>query len=63
MVVGGAAYIAGAGWADWVIIGGAALASFAHILLWSGKWSDFADHGGIGVIINVAVIAAILVLR
>jgi hypothetical protein len=63
LMVGGTAMLFGAGWADWVAIGGAALASVAHILLWSGKWTEFADHGGIGVLINVAAIAAILVLK
>lgn len=63
LMVGGAGILFGAGWADWVAIGGATLASVAHILLWSGKWAEFADHGGIGVLINVAAIVAILVLR
>ena len=63
IMVGGVGILFGAGWADWVAIGGAALASVAHVLLWSGRWAEAMDHGGIGVAINVAVIAAILVLR
>jgi hypothetical protein len=63
LMVGGTGMLFGAGWADWVAIGGAVLASVATILLWSGKWAEVADHGGIGVLINVAAIVAILVLR
>jgi len=63
IAVGGVGILADWGWSDWVGIGGAALASVAHVLLWSGKWSEFGDHGGYGVVINAAAIAAILVLR
>ena len=63
MIVGVAGFLARAGWGNWTIIAGAALVSLAHVLLWSGRWAEFADDGGIGVIINVAVIAAVLVLR
>lgn len=63
MIVGAVAMMAKAGWGDWVVIGAATLVSIAHALLWSGKWSDFSEHGGIGVVINVAVIAAIVALR
>ncbi|MBN2177552.1 MAG: hypothetical protein JW722_07840 [Demequinaceae bacterium] len=63
LMLGGAGMLLKWGWADWVVIGGAALATVAHLLLWSGKWSEFGDHGGYGVIINVAAIVAILVVR
>ncbi len=63
MIAGAAGYLAGANWGGWVVIAGAALVSVAHILLWSGKWADFADHGGIGVLINATVIAVILATR
>lgn len=60
LMVGGLGVTFGWGWANWVAIGAAALVSVPHILLWSGQWSDFADHGGIGIVINAAAIAAIL---
>jgi hypothetical protein len=63
IALGGVGLLVDWGWSDWVAIGGAALASVAHILLWSGKWSEAADHGAYGVVINAAVIAAILVIR
>ncbi|MCJ7827267.1 MAG: hypothetical protein MUP36_03395 [Demequinaceae bacterium] len=63
LMLGGAGMLFKWGWADWVAIGGAVLASVVHVLLWNGKWAEAADHGGYGVIINVAAIVAILVVR
>jgi hypothetical protein len=63
MIVGASAYLAGASWGGWVVVGSAALVSAASALLWSGKWADFADHGGIGVLINAAIIAVIVATR
>jgi hypothetical protein len=63
IMLGGVGMLLKWDWADWVAIGGAAFASLIHILLWSGKWSEFGDHGGYGVIINAAAIVTILVVR
>jgi len=61
MIVGAAGYLANASWGGWVVIASAALVSVIHALLWSGKWAQFGDQGGYGVIINAAIIAVILV--
>jgi len=61
MIVGAAGYLANASWGGWVVIASAALVSVIHALLWSGKWAQFGDHGGYGVIINIAIIAVVLV--
>jgi len=63
LMLGGAGMLLKWDWADWVAIGGAMLASVAHVLLWSGKWSEAADHGAYGVFINAAAVVAILVIR
>jgi len=60
MIVGATGYLANASWGGWVVIASAALMSVIHALLWSGAWAQFGDHGGYGVIINIAIIAIIL---
>ncbi len=63
MIAGAAGYLAGAEWGTWTVVGSATLVSVAHALLWSGKWSQFGDHGGYGVAINVALVAVLLATR
>ncbi len=63
MIVGAAGYLAGAGWGTWTVVGSATLVSAFHALLWSGKWSEFGDQGGYGVVINVAIAAVLLATR
>ncbi len=63
MIVGAAGYLAGAGWGMWAVVGSAILVSVVHALLWSGKWGEFGDHGGYGVVINIALAAVLLATR
>ena len=63
MIVGASGYLAGAPWGGWVVIASAGVFSALDVLLWSGKWADFADQGGIGVLINVGLVALLLAKR
>jgi hypothetical protein len=51
------------GWGGWTVVGSAIVLTVAHVLLWSGQWSEFGDHGGYGVVINVGIVATILAVR
>ncbi|MBN2177553.1 MAG: hypothetical protein JW722_07845 [Demequinaceae bacterium] len=63
MVVGGVGVILQADWSTRVVIGSAVLVSIAHAAFWNGDWKTSPDQGLYGVIINVAVIVAMLVVR
>ena len=46
-----------------VIVGSAAFSSLLFFLLWDGKSLALADQGGIGVLIDVAILVAVLILK
>jgi hypothetical protein len=43
--------------------GAAIVSSLIYILFWDGKLHDLPEKGGIGILINLAILAVILVLR
>lgn len=48
---------------DWwlpVVVGAAALSTLAYVLLWNGKLERLSDQGAIGIVINVAIVAVVL---
>ncbi|MEW5868566.1 MAG: hypothetical protein AB1894_04770 [Chloroflexota bacterium] len=51
---------------DWwrpVVLGAAALSSITYILFWNGKFQALDDQGGIGLLINLAIVVVVLVFR
>ena len=59
-VAGGVAFLAGLPWWLPLVVGSAVLSSLVYILCWDGGWQDAHDQGAIGLLINVAVITAVL---
>jgi len=46
-----------------VVIGSAVFSSAVFILFWDGVAQSLHDKGGIGVLINIAIIISVLILR
>ena len=62
-VAGGVGILAGQVWWRMLIVGAAALSTVLYILMWNGQWQRLDDQGAIGILINMAILAAILLLR
>jgi len=52
-------------WELWrsIAVGGALLSTITYLLLWNGKIQGLDNQGLIGVLINIAILAAILVFK
>ena len=51
---------------DWwrnVAIGSAVFSSLLFFVLWNGKWQALDNQGGIGILINLAILIVILVFN
>ena len=46
-----------------VVVGAAAFSAVVFILFWDGKLRKLDDKGGIGLLINVAILVAVLIWR
>lgn len=62
-VVGGIGVFAGQSWSRSVGAGAAALSSLIYVLFWDGKARRLADQGLIAILLNVAILLALLVFR
>jgi hypothetical protein len=62
-VAGGAGILAGQAWWRPFVVGSAAFFAVMLILLWDGQMQRLDDKGGIGVLINVAILAAVLIFQ
>ena len=60
-LAGGIALFASQAWWRPVVIGSAAFSTLALVLLWDGKLQALADKGFIAVLINLAILVALLV--
>jgi hypothetical protein len=62
LVAGGmGALLSQTGWQT-VLVAAAAFSSIAFILFWDGNLRKLDDQGGVGVLINLALLAAVIVL-
>jgi len=59
-LAGGLGCLLHQGWWQPVTAGSAVFSSLIFILLWDGKFKALADQGGVGVLINLAVLAVVL---
>jgi hypothetical protein len=48
----------GAGWRQTVTLGAAALSIAVYLLFWDGRFHHLPDQGAVGILINVAILAA-----
>lgn len=62
LVAGGTAILVGQAWWRPVIVGSATFSAILFMLFWDGKAQKLADKGGIGLLINIAILVAVLIL-
>jgi len=60
-VVGGIGMVAGWTWWRSIVIGVVAFSTSFFVLFWDGKMRKLDDQGGIALIINIAILAAVLI--
>ena len=63
LVIGGIGLFAK--WELWrsIVIGGVLLSTVTYLLLWNGQMQRLDNQGFIGILINLAILAALLVFR
>jgi len=62
-VAGGTAILVGQAWWRPVVVGAAAFSAVVFILFWDGTTQKLDDQGGIGLLINIAILVAVLILQ
>jgi uncharacterized membrane protein YphA (DoxX/SURF4 family) len=62
-VAGGIAILAGQSWWRPAVVGAAAFSAAIFVLFWDGGLQRLADQGAIAILINLAILLAVLVLR
>jgi hypothetical protein len=62
-VAGGIGIFARQSWWRPVILAAAVFSSLIYLLLWDGGWGHLDNKGGVGILINLAILAALLVFR
>lgn len=62
-VAAGVGIFAGQSWFRPVLAGTAAFSSFIYILFWDGGWQNLDDKGGVGLLINMAILTAVLIFH
>ncbi|MDT8305305.1 MAG: hypothetical protein RRC07_05165 [Anaerolineae bacterium] len=60
---GGAGLLLQQPWWRPVVVGAAVFSSVVYLLLWDGRLQSLDDKGGVGLLINLAIVAVVLVLR
>ena len=63
LTIGGIGLIASPEWWRPMVVGGATVSSIAYILFWNGRMENLDAQGIYGVLIDIAILAAVLVLR
>ncbi|WP_336359623.1 hypothetical protein [Haladaptatus sp. ZSTT2] len=62
-VIGALGYVFAQNWWRPLLIAASVLSTALYLLLWDGKATQLPEKGGLGILINVAVIAWIVVLN
>ena len=62
-VAGGVGILVMRGWWQPVVVGSAAFSGIIFMLLWDGRTQKLADKGGIGLLINLAILVVVLILQ
>jgi hypothetical protein len=63
LVVGGIGIFMDQVWWRPVVVGVAAFSSVVYILFWNGRMQNLDGQGVVGLLINVAILLAVLILR
>jgi len=62
-VAGGAGILLKQAWWRPLVLSAAAFSTVIYILLWDGAWQNLDDKGLIAILINVAILVAVLVFQ
>ena len=62
-VAGGAAIFFRQAWWRPVVVGAAAFSAAIFVLFWDGAWQNLDDKGAIALLINTAILVAVLVFQ
>jgi len=63
LVFGGIGILLSQAWWRPVVVGAAAFSSIVYILFWNGRVQNLSDQGAIALLINMAILLAVLILR
>jgi hypothetical protein len=63
LIVGGAGLLARQSWWRPVVVAAAALSALIYIFLWDGGGQHLDSKGGVGILISLAILGAVLLLR
>lgn len=61
-VIGGIGFLFGGDWWRSLVVGSSVFSAAVFVLFWDGKMQHLAEKGGIGVIINIAILIAVLTI-
>jgi len=61
--VGGIGIFVNQAWWRPVVVGVAAFSSLVYILFWNGRMQNLDGQGVVGLLINIAILVAVLILR
>jgi hypothetical protein len=62
-VVAGTGLFARQAWWHPVVVGAAIFSAAIFVLFWNGELQNLADQGAIAILINIAILVAVLILR
>jgi len=62
-IAGGAGLFLKQAWWQSVVVGSAIFSSVMYVLLWDGGLQRLDNKGGVGILINLAILAALLVFH
>lgn len=62
-VAGGIGILVRQVWWQPVVVGSAVFSAVVYLLFWDGTLQKLDDKGGVGVLINIAILVALLILR
>jgi hypothetical protein len=62
-VAGGAGILARQAWWRGVVVGAACLSAAIYLVFWDGRFQNLPDKGAIALLINAAILVAVLVFK
>ena len=62
-VAGGIGILVGQAWWRPVVVGAAAWSAVVYSLCWNGRGQNLDSQGGIGLLIDIAILVAVLILQ
>jgi uncharacterized membrane protein YphA (DoxX/SURF4 family) len=63
LIVGGIGILASQAWWRPVVVGAAAFSSITYIIFWNGRMQNLDAQGVVGILIDISILLAVLILR